>query len=93
VSGTARVATPDSQEAFITEHYWGYTRQRDGGTVEYRVEHPRWRVWPVAAPEIIGDLEPTYGADFASILRAPPASAFLADGSPVTVFAPLRLDR
>src|SRR4028118_913167 len=29
-----------SEEEFITEHYWGYTKQRDGGSIEYRVEHP-----------------------------------------------------
>jgi uncharacterized protein YqjF (DUF2071 family) len=40
VSGPARPAAPGSAEEFITEHYWGYTGQRDGGTVEYRVEHP-----------------------------------------------------
>ena len=33
-----------SQSEFITEHYWGYCSQRDGGTVEYQVEHPPWRV-------------------------------------------------
>jgi hypothetical protein len=34
-----------SEAAFITEHYWGYTRQREGGTIEYRVEHPSWQIW------------------------------------------------
>jgi len=29
---------PGSEEEFITEHYWGYSRSRGGGTVEYRVE-------------------------------------------------------
>src|SRR5204863_2945524 len=28
-----------SEAEFITEHYWGYSRQRDGSTMEYRVEH------------------------------------------------------
>jgi hypothetical protein len=41
VSGAPEEAAPGSEEEFITEHYWGYTRQRDGGTIEYRVEHPR----------------------------------------------------
>src|SRR5262245_21116319 len=35
----------DSEETFITEHYWGYAGQRDGSTLEYGVEHPPWRVW------------------------------------------------
>jgi hypothetical protein len=44
--GAGAEPTEGSESEFITEHYWGYTRQRDGSTVEYRVEHPRWRVWP-----------------------------------------------
>jgi uncharacterized protein YqjF (DUF2071 family) len=91
LSSTSRAAAPRSQEEFITEHYWGYTRQRDGETVEYQVEHPRWRVWDAVAPTVEGDLESIYGREFASILCSPPASAFVADGSPVTVYAPTRL--
>ena len=45
VEGPAAALTSGSEEEFITEHYWGYARQRDGGTIEYEVEHPRWRVW------------------------------------------------
>ena len=84
-------AAPGSQEEFITEHYWGYTRQRDGSTIEYRVAHPAWTVWPVAAPRVSGDLAALYGTEIARILQGPPASAFLADGSEVTVYAPERL--
>jgi uncharacterized protein YqjF (DUF2071 family) len=81
----------DSAEAFITEHYWGYTRQRNATTVEYRVDHPRWRVWPLDTPQVTGDLTTLYGSAFAKIVRDTPASAFLADGSRVTVFAPTGL--
>ena len=86
-------ATPDadSLEAFITEHYWGYTRQRDGTTVEYRVAHPQWRVWSLHSAEVAGDLTELYGRDLADVLRGPPVSAFLADGSPVTVYTPTRV--
>lgn len=42
--GPAQTPANGSQQEFITEHYWGYARQRDGSTVEYRVEHPRWQV-------------------------------------------------
>ena len=89
--GIGRHAANGSEERFITEHYWGYTRQRDGSTVEYRVAHDPWRVWSVAKPWIQGDCSPTYGAELARILEAPPTSAFLADGSAVTVYAPTRL--
>ena len=45
VEGSAQMLEAGSEAEFITEHYWGCTRQRDGGTLEYEVEHPRWRVW------------------------------------------------
>jgi len=90
-SGTGKSSCPGSEEEFITEHYWGYTRQRDGSTVEYRVTHPAWRVWSVDAAEVSGDLAVLYGPELARILAGPPASAFLADGSPVTVHAPARI--
>jgi uncharacterized protein YqjF (DUF2071 family) len=90
-SGTGRTVAPEGQEEFITEHYWGYTRQKNGSTVEYRVEHPRWRVWGVEAPRISGDLKAVYGPAFAAVLSRSPSSAFLADGSAVTVYAPRRI--
>lgn len=80
-----------SEAEFITEHYWGYTRQRDGGTVEYEVTHPRWRVWPALDATLSGDIAATYGATFAPALAARPRSAFVADGSPITVYRPRRL--
>ena len=80
-----------SEEEFITEHYWGYTRQRDGGTIEYRVDHPRWDVWNASDARLEGQLAPVYGDAFARALAGPPRSAFVADGSPVTVFAPTRI--
>jgi hypothetical protein len=42
--GAPRSPDDNSEEEFITEHYWGYTAQRSGGCAEYRVEHPRWIV-------------------------------------------------
>lgn len=80
-----------SDAEFITEHYWGYTRQRDGSTVEYRVEHPRWRVWPATRSRVFGDLSAVYGDEFADVLAQPVASAFIADGSAVRVGWPTRL--
>jgi len=89
--GPPRALQANSEEEFITEHYWGYTRQRDGGTVEYRVSHPRWDVWTATEARLDGNLAPIYGHAFARILAGQPRSAFVADGSPVTVFAPTRI--
>ncbi len=89
--GDPAPVAPGSEEEFITEHYWGYTRQRDGGTVEYQVQHPRWCTWPVADPVLDGDMVALYGEEFGRILQRAPDSAFLAEGSPISVFAPRRL--
>ncbi|PAP78198.1 YqjF family protein [Rubrivirga marina] len=84
-SGPAALADPDSEAAFITEHYWGYTRQRDGGTLEYEVVHPSWALWDLDEAAFEGPPGPLYGDVFADVLAAPPRSAFLAVGSEVAV--------
>jgi uncharacterized protein YqjF (DUF2071 family) len=81
-----------SSEEFITEHYWGYTRQRDGSTVEYRVDHPQWAVTRAVDVVVDADLHALYGDAIASFLLKP-ASAFLADGSAVSVRRAVSLPR
>jgi hypothetical protein len=81
----------NSEEEFLCERGWGYTRQRDGGTIEYRVEHSRWRIWPGARHELAGPLETFYDQPFPTILSGAPKSAFIADGSAVAVHMPRRI--
>jgi uncharacterized protein YqjF (DUF2071 family) len=78
-------------EEFIFEHYWGYTRQRDGGTAEYQVEHAPWRVWQTSKAWLDGELSALYGAEFGDVLRQEPRSAFVADGSGVLVRRGIKL--
>jgi uncharacterized protein len=80
-----------SHEEFIAEHYWGYCRQRDGGTIEYSVEHPPWRVWRATGTALDCDAERLYGPAFADVLSRPPETAFIADGSPVAVYRPAKI--
>lgn len=83
---------PDhSLSQFITEHYWGYAAQSDGGCQEYEVQHPRWLVQEAKTARFSGDAARYYGAEFGRILTLPTNSAFLAKGSPVTVFKGLRI--
>jgi len=91
-SGKPALPASASEESFITEHFWGYTRQRDGATVEYEVEHPRWRVWAATESSLDADVPRLYGSSFARALAASPVSAFIAEGSAVTVFRPRRLN-
>ena len=90
-AGTPYLPADDSEEAFITEHYWGYARQRDGSTVEYQVEHPRWSVFRATTATLDCDASDLYGPTFASVLCDPPSSAFIATGSAVTVRRGVRL--
>jgi len=69
----------------MTENHWGYTRQSDGGTIEYEVEHPRWTVWRAARFELAGDFAPLYGPAFGAVVASPPRSVLVADGSAVVV--------
>ena len=89
--GAAQPLVAGSEQEFITEHYWGYAKQRNGATMEYRVEHPRWQVWEAQSAELKCDVAGLYGARFSHCLNRPPASAFLADGSDVKVFCGTRI--
>jgi uncharacterized protein YqjF (DUF2071 family) len=86
VHGAPREVEGGSEAEFITEHYWGCTGRAGGPTMEYNVTHPRWRVWPADRAQFVGDVEQLYGKEFAPALRRAPDSAFLAEGSAVTVF-------
>ncbi|MEO5818610.1 MAG: DUF2071 domain-containing protein [Gemmatimonadaceae bacterium] len=90
-NGAPCAIEPGSEEEFITEHYWGYTKQRNGSTVEYQVQHPSWTARAVSRATVFGDLRQLYGDAFAARLRRPPDSALLADGSAISVSLPRRL--
>lgn len=79
------LAKPGTLPHFITEHYWGYSAQRDGGTLEYPVSHRPWRLWELKDMNLSGDATELYGENFADVLSRTPDCAFLADGSPVVV--------
>lgn len=78
------VAASDAE--FILEHYWGYTQVDERTTFEYKVEHPRWEIYPVNNFEINVDFEYLYGKEFAFLKNVKPASIFLAEGSEIAVY-------
>jgi uncharacterized protein len=83
-SGEPQSVPAGSHAEFITEHYWGYTCVRNGCS-EYRVQHPRWKIWNATSFEFNADVATLYGAQFAETLSHSPRSAFIADGSPIEV--------
>ncbi len=84
-SGESAPLAPGSEEEFTFEHYYGYTRRSAERTIEYRVNHPKWRTWPADSCEFSADIAALYGPQFVESLSAHPRAAFVADGSPVTV--------
>lgn len=80
-----------SEEEFIAEHYWGYSKHSDTFTCEYGVEHPRWNVYPVKSYEVDCDFKKLYGDEFAGLKSAVPNSVFVAQGSRVSVMSKRRL--
>lgn len=74
-----------SEEEFITEHYWGYTKINGHITSEYKVEHPRWELYPTKNYKIEVDFGKLYGSDFSFLSAEKPLSVFLAEGSEVSV--------
>jgi uncharacterized protein len=80
-----------SESQFITEHYWGYAVQSRGGCLEYEVKHAPWSIKTAKCAEFSGDLAAYYGVEIAQALMRKPDSAFLVEGSPVTVFTGTRI--
>ena len=91
-TGDAQPMSEGSEEQFIAEHYWGYTAQKDGGTLEYQVTHPPWRVWSCVDSTIEIDVAELYGERFVAPLSQLPSSVFLAEGSDISVSNGRRID-
>ena len=89
--GESKHFSEGSEEEFITQHYWGYSAQPDGGAVEYRVDHPAWRVWQAQSCRLECDVATLYGKHFEPALSQDPSSAFLAEGSEITVYKGRRI--
>lgn len=90
-SSPSYMSAEGSLSQFITEHYWGYA-VRGGRTLEYQVDHPQWKVRDAETARFSGDAERYYGPAFAKVLEKAPDSAFLAEGSAVTVFRGMPLN-
>lgn len=86
--GSFELPPSGSRTEFLVERHRGYGRRRGAATVEYRLERPRWRTRPAEAAAFRGDASGLYGKTFARELTASPASAFVAEGSPVALHRP-----
>jgi hypothetical protein len=54
-------------------------------TLQYQVEHPRWKVYPILYYSVNVRFRELYGYSFASLKDRQPDSVMLAEGSEVVV--------
>ena len=84
--GTPELPAENSLEQYITEHDWGYSCQKSGGTIEYHVEHIPWEVCTASEAAFTGNAPGLFGKEVGEVLCRPPNSAYIANGSPVVVY-------
>ncbi|TMI87369.1 MAG: DUF2071 domain-containing protein [Bacteroidetes bacterium] len=75
----------NSEEQFITEHYWGYTQINNACTSQYGVEHPKWQTYPIMKILIKVSFDKIYGEQFHFLNNLNPDSVMLAEGSEICV--------
>ena len=74
----------NSEEEFITEHYYGYTKYNNK-TFQYEVVHPIWQKLNIKNYAVDMDFDLNYGKSFSFLNQAKPTSVILATGSEVQV--------
>jgi uncharacterized protein len=84
-STIAREMIPNTFESFIFEHYYGYTKVNEADTLEYKINHPSWKVNTVNNFKIDCDFTAMYGNAFACLQHAKPTAVFMAEGSAISV--------
>ena len=82
--GEGSEPSPGSLEEFLTVRHWGYNGEPGKETLEYRIDHPRWRVWHARNTRVDCDPEALGGKELANQLTTP-MSALIMDGSAVTI--------
>ncbi|HWC73334.1 MAG TPA: DUF2071 domain-containing protein [Gemmatimonadales bacterium] len=82
--GPGQQAAAGSLEEFLTERHWGYNGEPRTDTLEYRVDHPPWRVWQARDTAVDYDAGSLCEMELAPQLKAP-ISVLIADGSAVTI--------
>lgn len=72
-----------SEEDYIIHRYFAYSAIDDNRTIEHRISHPRWNIYPVKNVDVKADFGWIINDDFRFLNQQQPYSVLLADGSPV----------
>lgn len=82
--GEGSEPSPGSLEEFLTVRHWGYNGEPGKETLEYQVDHPRWRLWHVRQSQVEHMADALCGMELGRELVTP-ISALIAEGSAVTI--------
>lgn len=80
------IPAPDTTEHFFKEHEIGFGKDKNGNTLEYKVEHPIWEIYPIRNIESTICFEKVYGKEWAFLNSEKPFNVLLARGSKIKVF-------
>lgn len=87
-----REISADSEEEFITEHYWGYAPINKTCSSQYQVEHPRWKAYNVKQYSVEVQFDQLYGEGFSFLNSQQPDSVMLAEGSEISVLSKTKIN-
>lgn len=90
--GRTRHVQMGSREEFLTQRPYAFSGSPGLTTLEYRVDHPQWRIWPVTRATLDCDVKEVFGREFVPYMSGAPALAFVAEGSDVTIHLPHGID-
>lgn len=76
----------NSTEHYFKEHEIGFGKGKKGNTLEYKVEHPIWEIYPIKKIESTICFEKIYGKEWAFLDSEKPFNTLLAKGSKIKVF-------
>lgn len=76
----------NSTEHYFKEHEIGFGKDKKGNTLEYKVEHPVWEIYPINKIESTICFAKIYGKDWAFLDSEKPFNTLLARGSGIKVF-------
>ena len=77
---------PGSREYFFEERFYGFSKNKKGEPLQFRVEHPSWKLYRVKYYSIDFDFGFLFGKEWGFLNREIPVCVMLLDGSPVKMF-------
>lgn len=80
-----RTMEENSEEAFISEHYYGYTKLDEKRSNEYEVDRDPWNFYKVFGHELDVDFALLYGERFQELNAKEPSSVMLFEGSSIAL--------